>query len=67
MMFLTNMRMKSIDLEPIFEKTVNPINWINAWTNSSGVQPAPQETEQESYNKGAVKADLNDTDFSDFL
>ena len=67
MMFLTNMRMKSIDLEPIFEKTVNPINWINAWTNSGGVQVAPQESEIESYNKAAVKADLNETDFSDFL
>jgi ribonucleoside-diphosphate reductase beta chain len=67
MMFLTNTRMKALDIDPIFEKTANPINWINAWTNSGGNQPAPQETELESYNKGAVKADLNDTDFSDFL
>lgn len=66
MMFLTNQRMKAIDLEPIFEKTVNPINWINAWTNSGGVQVAPQESEIESYNKAAVKSDLGDTDFSDF-
>lgn len=66
MMFLTNTRMKAIDLEPIFEKTQNPINWINAWTNSSSVQVAPQESEIESYNKGAVKSDLNETDFSDF-
>ena len=66
MMFLCNQRMKSIDLEPIFEKVNNPINWINAWTNSGGVQVAPQESEIESYNKAAVKADLNDTDFSDF-
>lgn len=66
MMFLTNSRMKAIDLEPIFEKTNNPINWINAWTNSGSVQVAPQESEIESYNKAAVKADLNDTDFSEF-
>ena len=66
MMFLCNQRMKAIDLEPIFDKVTNPINWINAWTNSGGVQVAPQESEIESYNKAAVKADLNDTDFSDF-
>jgi len=67
MMFLCNQRMKAIDLDPIFEKVNNPINWINAWINSGGVQVAPQETENEQYNKAAVKADLNDTDFSDFL
>lgn len=66
MMYLTNIRMKALDIEPIFEKTNNPINWINAWTNSGSVQVMPQESEIESYNKGAVKADLDDTDFSDF-
>lgn len=66
MMFLTNMRMKAIGLEPIFEKTTNPINWINAWTNSSSVQVMPQESEIESYNKGAVKSDLNETNFDEY-
>jgi ribonucleoside-diphosphate reductase beta chain len=66
MMFLTNMRMKAIGLEPIFEKTTNPINWINAWTNSSAVQVAPQESEIESYNKAAVKSDLNETNFDEY-
>jgi ribonucleoside-diphosphate reductase beta chain len=66
MMFLCNQRMKAIDLDPIFEKVNNPINWINAWTNSGGVQVAPQESEIESYNKAAVKSDLGETDFSDF-
>lgn len=66
MMFLTNLRMKSIGLEPIFEKVNNPINWINAWTNSESVQVAPQESEIESYNKSAVNNDLADSDFGDF-
>ena len=66
MMYLTNMRMKAIGLEPIFEKTNNPINWINSWTNSSELQVAPQESEIETYNKGAVNSDLNDTDFGTF-
>ena len=66
MMFLTNSRMKAIGLEPIFEKVNNPINWINAWTNSESVQVAPQESEIESYNKSAVNNDLADSDFGDF-
>jgi ribonucleoside-diphosphate reductase beta chain len=66
MMFLTNSRMKSIGLDPIFEKVNNPINWINAWTNSESVQVAPQESEIESYNKSAVNNDLADSDFGDF-
>ena len=66
MMFLTNSRLKAIGMDPIFEKTNNPINWINAWTNSESLQVAPQESELESYNKGAVKSDLTESDFGDF-
>lgn len=66
MMFLTNTRLKAIGLDPIFEKTSNPINWINTWTNSGDLQVAPQESEIESYNKGAVDNDLAGSDFSDF-
>jgi len=66
MMFLTNSRLKAIGLEPIFEKTNNPINWINSWTSSESLQVAPQESEIESYNKAAVNNDLNDSDFGDF-
>lgn len=66
MMFLTNQRMKAIGFEPIFEKTNNPINWINAWTNSGSVQVAPQESEVESYNKAAIKSDLGDTSFDEY-
>ena len=66
MMFLTNSRLKAIGFDPIFEKTNNPINWINAWTNSESLQVAPQESEIESYNKAAVNNDLGDSDFGDF-
>ena len=65
MMFLTNSRLKAIGLDPIFERVNNPINWINAWTNSESVQAAPQETEIESYNKAAVNNDLTDSDYGD--
>jgi len=66
MMWLTNHRMKSIGLEPIFEKTKNPINWINHWTNSKDIQNAPQQTQIESYVVGAYSQDLDDTDFGEF-
>jgi ribonucleoside-diphosphate reductase beta chain len=66
MMFLTNQRMKAINLEPIFEKVKNPINWINAWTTSEGTQSAPQQTQIDSYNIGSVKSDLNDMNFDGF-
>lgn len=66
MMWLTNHRMKAINLEPIFEKTQNPINWIKNWTESKSVQVAPQESEIESYIIGSYEQDIDDEDFSEF-
>ena len=66
MMWLTNTRMKAIGLQPIFEKTQNPITWINNWISSKGVQSAPQETEIDSYVIGSVKQDLDNTNFDEF-
>lgn len=65
MKWLTNLRMKTLGLNPIFEKTENPISWINSWTSSKDVQNAPQETEIESYIIGSFKNDLDNFDFSD--
>lgn len=65
MKFLTNNRMKMIGLEPIFENTKNPINWIMNWIGGKQVQEAPQETEIISYVSG-VEQDMDDTDFSEF-
>lgn len=66
MMWLTNRRMKAIGLEGIFEKTSNPITWIRNWTDSKGVQNAPQETEIESYVVGSFKQDMDESSFEDF-
>jgi ribonucleoside-diphosphate reductase beta chain len=66
MKWLTNKRMKSIGLKPIFEDVTNPINWINKWIDSSGVQIAPQETEIESYKVGSIKHDSTTVDFGKF-
>lgn len=65
MKYLTNNRMKIIGLKPIFDKTQNPINWINNWTNSNKIQNAPQETEIDTYTN-SYKQDVDDEDFSEF-
>jgi len=66
MMYITNTRMKLIKLEPIFEKTKNPIPWINNWISSSSTQNAPQETEIESYTIGNLNNDIAEGDFGEF-
>lgn len=68
MKWLTNSRMKIIGLNPIFEKTENPINWINNWTGDRDmqVQVAPQESEIESYISGSFTNDLDSMDLDDF-
>lgn len=66
MMYLTNLRMRTIGLEPIFEKTSNPIPWINDWIESKAVQNAPQETQISSYIVGSTKNDTNTEDYSEF-
>lgn len=67
MKYITNERMKTIGLEPVFDKNIkNPIPWINSYISSKGNSDAPQETDLLDYNIGAVKSDLSSTDFSDF-
>lgn len=44
----------------------NPLPWMNHWLSSQSVQPAPQETQLQSYVIGAVKQDINDDTFKDF-
>ncbi len=63
MKWLVNNRMRSIGLNPIFEKVENPILWIKNWTNSKDVQVGPQETEIESYLIGSLNNDLENLDF----
>jgi len=66
--YITNVRMASIDLDPIFEQSTNPLPWINHWLDSDNVQVAPQETEITSYLVSAIDNTINadDNDFDDF-
>lgn len=68
MKYLTNQRLKTIGLPLLFDKTQNPITWINRWiSGSTEVQVAPQETEIESYVIGALKQADENADYSEFL
>ena len=66
--YITNVRMSSLDLKPIFEHRSNPLPWMKHWLDSDNVQVAPQETEITSYLVSAIDNTINedDNDFSDF-
>lgn len=66
MKYLTNQRMKLIKLDPIYEKTSNPISWIGNWIGGNAVQEAPQEEEIVSYSVGAFKQDIDEQSYDDF-
>ena len=64
--YITNVRLKAIHLDPIFEKATNPLPWMNNWLVSDNVQVAPQESEISSYLVGQVDSKVESDDFSDF-
>ncbi len=66
--YITNVRMKALNLDPIFDECTNPLPWINHWLDSDNVQVAPQETEITSYLVSAIDntLDKEDSDFNGF-
>ena len=64
--YITDIRVKAIGIEPIFNITKNPIPWINTWLASDTVQVAPQEVEISSYLVGQVDSEVNVEDLGDF-
>lgn len=64
--YITNVRLKAIHLDPIFENTSNPLPWMNNWLVSDNVQVAPQESEISSYLVGQVDSKVGTDDFSEF-
>tara|TARA_B100000745_G_scaffold300425_1_gene254348 strand:- start:1581 stop:2738 length:1158 start_codon:yes stop_codon:yes gene_type:complete len=57
-------RMRAIDIKPRHESpTSDPLPWTADWISSKNRQPAPQETEQESYVIGKVKSDIDEDSF----
>ena len=64
--YITNVRLRALQLDPIFKNTSNPLPWMNNWLVSDNVQVAPQESEISSYLVGQVDSKVNQDDFSDF-
>ncbi len=65
--YITNVRMRALNLPPLFEECSNPLPWINHWLDSDNVQVAPQETEITSYLVSAIDNTLDESDdFGDF-
>jgi ribonucleotide reductase beta subunit family protein with ferritin-like domain len=59
--YIANRRLKALGYDTIFDAPVNtnPLPWTQHWLNSSGLQTAPQETENESYIVGGIKQDVS--------
>jgi ribonucleoside-diphosphate reductase beta chain len=64
--YITNVRLRGLGLEEMFEIRSNPLPWMNAWLVSDNVQVAPQEAEISSYLVGAIDSNMDDADFDDF-
>lgn len=64
--YITNVRMKALNLEEIFPSRQNPLPWMNAWLISDNVQVAPQEAEISSYLVGQIDNEVGEDDFDGF-
>ncbi|EXJ11082.1 MULTISPECIES: class Ia ribonucleoside-diphosphate reductase subunit beta [Nitrincola] len=64
--YITNVRMKALNLDEIFPARQNPLPWMNAWLVSDNVQVAPQESEISSYLVGQIDNDVETEDFDGF-
>lgn len=64
--YITNVRLKALNLDPIFPQKGNPLPWMNNWLVSDNVQVAPQESEISSYLVGQMNSKVSKDDFGDF-
>lgn len=64
--YITNERMKSVNLAQPYQQRSNPLPWMKNWLESDSVQVAPQEVEVSSYLVGQIDAAVDENEFSDF-
>lgn len=64
--YITNVRMRALGFEELFDTRQNPLPWMNAWLSSDNVQVAPQESEISSYLVGQIDNQVDESDFDDF-
>lgn len=58
--YITNVRLKAVGLDELFDTRKNPLPWINGWLISDNVQVAPQEAEISSYLVGQIDNNMDD-------
>lgn len=63
---IANKRLRTLGYRHRYETTKNPLGWVDKHLNSEGNQPAPQETEIESYLVGQVDTNVPEDAFKDF-
>ncbi|WP_299792240.1 class Ia ribonucleoside-diphosphate reductase subunit beta [uncultured Shewanella sp.] len=64
--YITNERMKSVNLKTPYSDITNPLPWMKNWLESDAVQVAPQEVEVSSYLVGQIDASIDESEFEDF-
>lgn len=64
--FITNQRMKSVNLPAPYPEQGNPLPWMKNWLESDAVQVAPQEVEVSSYLVGQIDSSVDEGEFNDF-
>ncbi|MCL1073084.1 class Ia ribonucleoside-diphosphate reductase subunit beta [Shewanella dokdonensis] len=64
--YITNQRMKAVNLPLPYPERSNPLPWMKNWLESDAVQVAPQEVEVSSYLVGQIDSAVDEHEFSDF-
>ncbi|MCL1137242.1 class Ia ribonucleoside-diphosphate reductase subunit beta [Shewanella pneumatophori] len=64
--YITNERMKAVNLASPYEEKSNPLPWMKNWLESDSVQVAPQEVEVSSYLVGQIDSSIDEDEFADF-
>ena len=64
--YITNQRMKSVNLPLPYAEQSNPLPWMKNWLESDAVQVAPQEVEVSSYLVGQIDSAVDSDEFLDF-
>ena len=63
--YITDSRLKDVGYPTLYNRTTNPLPWMDSWLNSDSVQVAPQETEITSYLVGAIDSEVDADAFAD--
>ncbi|MDO6620093.1 MULTISPECIES: class Ia ribonucleoside-diphosphate reductase subunit beta [unclassified Shewanella] len=64
--YITNQRMKAVNLKQPYAEQTNPLPWMKNWLESDAVQVAPQEVEVSSYLVGQIDSAVDSDEFLDF-